>query len=256
MTKKDNTATDKTAFSFDNLSDVHADIQDKSPEPNAPAIEAQGAADAETIASSDSVTDKKGTVFDPKLHAVDGDGNPSVTPLGKFRKRRGLSKVSVTNQQLIDADKAKKDRIAARAAGQLAADLMIGSACTLLGPEWVPMGADGEQKPQEFDEQSNLRKAFADYFEARGISDFPPGIMLSIAISSYAMPRVVAGKETKTRLSAARKWFGKKWKKWTTPKAKKDATQPDSRDNGERENDTGKTTVSDEPPEPTRHARS
>lgn len=256
MTKKSSKQTDETGFSFDSLASVHDDILDKSPDPNIAAIEAKQTMLGESTETREGQKDSFGTLFDPKLHAVDREGNPSKTSLGRYRKRRGLSKVSITSQQLVDAKKAKEKKESAQATGMLAADLLIGSCVQLLGDEWIPVGSDG--KPQEaihFDEHSNMRRAFGNYFEAKGFDSFPPWVELNIALTAYMVPRLVAGKETKTKLSKVRDWVSAKWKKWTKPKDKKDASQPDSRDNGKRENDTGEATVQPESPAATRHPR-
>lgn len=221
----------KLEFSFDSLEDSHDEILEQSPEPQRHAIDAHNEIEAEKLRGQNDNVDKDGTIFDPELHAVNKDGEPSLTPTGKFRKRRGSSKVSTQSEQAKNIH----DEAAARAAGQLAADMMIGSCVTLLGEEWVPIGSKGTQEPLQFDEHTNLRRAFGEYFVAKGINDFPPGIMLSIALSSYAGARLAGGKETKTRLAKAKIWvsdmFGKLRKK-------KNATQSNSGDNRVRQDDT------------------
>lgn len=256
MTKKSSKQTDETGFSFDSLESVHDEIQDKSPDPNIPAIEASQETEIHIKEFTDGKKDSFGTVFDPKLHALDREGNPSKTSLGRYRKRRGLSKVSITSQQLLDAKKVKEKKESAQVTGMLAADLLIGSCVQLLGDEWIPVGIDGKlQEAIHFDEHSNMRRAFGNYFEAKGFDSFPPWVELNIALTAYIVPRLVAGKETKTKLAKVRDWASDKWKKWTKPKDKKDASQPDSRDNGKRENDTGEATVQPESPAATRHPR-
>jgi hypothetical protein len=251
MSNGEKTEASSEGFSFGSLEDVHETIQEDSPLPNLAAIEAQSASTVETAKAAEGHKDSLGVVFDPKIHAVNAQGEPSKTPLGKFRKRRGLSSVETQNKALIAQQQTAEQKAAARAAGQLAADLLIGSAVTILGNEWVPVGEGGKQEPAKFNEHENLRRAFGDYFVAKNISDFPPGIALSIAMTSYIMPRVVAGPETKSKLAKAKAWLVEKYENMR----KKDAAQPDSGDNRERKDDTGKKAVSDEPPEATRHAR-
>lgn len=241
-------------FSFESIENAHETILEDSPLPNKPAIEAQADATATKIKDAKGNKDSFGTVFDPALHAVNVEGAPSRTPLGKFRKKRGTSSVSTTSKALVAAQQTEQQKQAARAAGQLAADMMIGSCVTLLGEEWVPVttGVDKKAEPVKFDEHSNLRRSFADYFEAKNIRDFPPGIALSIAMTSYIMPRVIGGKETKSRLAKAKVWIAEKY---AAMRKKKDATQPDSGDNGERENDTSEKDVRASESEATRNPR-
>lgn len=224
-------------FDFDSVDAVHDETLAQSPEANQDAIDAQAEEELETLREQAGNTDKDGTIFDADIHAVNAAGEPSVTPTGKFRKKRGS--VVATKSA---AAKTIQDEAAARAAGVLAADLMVGTSVALLGDEWIPLGESGEQEPIKYDEHSMLRKAFGDYFVAKNISDFPPGIALSIAVSSYAGARLAGGKETKSRLSKAWTWTSDKFKK-LFKRGKKDAAHDNSRDNGVRKDDTGEVPV-------------
>ncbi len=253
MTKHNENKDNKPAFTFDSLDVIHDEIQEDSSAPNVAAIEASQAATVEQAKIAQGKSDKAGIVFDPKIHAVNATGEPSLTPLGKFRKRRGTSTVSRTNKDLIAQQQTVEQQAAARATGQLAADLLVGSCVTLLGTEWVPVGLDGKQEIAKFNEHENLRRAFGDYFVARNISNFPPSMALSIAVTSYMMPRLVAGKETKTRLAKAKIWVADKFNNWKK-RDKKDAAQPDTRNDRERKDDTSEKNGSDELPKATRSA--
>lgn len=252
MNDKTKDDQDSGTFSFDSIEDAHENIQEGSSLPNEPAIEAHSDATIQKVKDAKGVKDSFGTVFDPALHAVNSEGEPSRTPLGKFRKRRGTSSVSTKNKALVAQQQTAEQKASARAAGTLAADMMIGSCVTLLGDEWIPVGTKEQKDAVKFDEHSNLRRSFADYFEARNISDFPPGIALSIAMTSYIMPRVVGGKETKSRLAKAKVWITEKY---DNMRKKKDAAQPDSGNNRERKDDVSKETVQAVVPDATRHAR-
>ncbi len=253
MSKEANKTAEKS-FSFDSLDEVHENIQEESSAPNVAAIDAQQSATVETAKIASGNTDKAGTIFDPKLHAVNSDGEPSLTPLGKFRKKRGTSSVSTTNKELIAQQQTDAQKAAARAAGQLAADMMIGSCVTLLGEEWIPIGETGKQEPATFNEHENLRRAFGDYFAAKNISDFPPGMALSIALTSYMMPRFAAGKETQTRLAKAKIWITEKFN-GMKKRGKKNAAQSNTGNDGERKDNAGKENGSDEPVKATRGSR-
>ena len=238
-------------FKFDSLEDAHTSIQEKNPEPNMAAIQAHTQETQEKTEAISSMKDDNGTVFDPEIHATNKDGEPSLTSTGKFRKKKGASKIA----RKIEMDPAAKEAQAARAAGRLAADMLVVSATSIGGPEWQPVGMkDGQQVQADFNEHENLRKAFADYFEAKGISDFPPGIALTIAVSAYAVPRLTTGKETKTRLAKAKIWFSELGNKFK--KKGKDNAQPDTRDDGKRQNDTSEKPSATEPPKATRGSRS
>ena len=231
------TKQEKINLPFDDLEDVHVQILDESSDATLSAVEHYD----EEQAEQSTETDADGITFDPELHATDREGKPSLTPLGKFRKKRGASKVATKS----DAVKKAQDENAARAAGVLAADMMIIGCVNLLGPEWAPIGKEGEQAPVEFNEHDNLRRAFGDYFVARNISDFPPGIALTMALSSYAIPRFVGGKETKTRLAKVKIWFADKWN--SVRRKRKDAAQSSSGDDRKREKYTSEKDVSTKP---------
>ena len=237
MTKAETKKSSQIEFSFGNVDAIHDEILDASPDPNLEVIAAHSVEEEQTLREQVRDTDKDGTIFNADIHAVNKDGDPSVTPTGKFRKKRG----SIVATKTVAAQTIQ-DEAAARAAGHLAADMMIGTAVVLLGDEWIPVGVTGEQEPIKFDEHSNLRRVFGEYFVAKNISDFPPGIALSIAVSSYAGARLAGGKETKSRLSEAWAWTSDKFKKWFG-KEKADAPHDNSRDNGIRKDDTRKEPV-------------
>ncbi len=235
---------DTSTFSFDSIETVHDEIQGESSEPSVAAMAAAQDIVVETAKASEGITDAKGVVFDPKLHAVNSEGAPSKTVLGNFRKKRGLSSVSMTNKAIKEQQQTAEQKQSARAAGQLAADMFVGTAVTVFGEEWIPVGPKGKQEIATFNEHENLRRAFADYFEAKGISDFPPGMALSIAVTGYMMPRLAGGKETKSRLAKAKVWITEKYQAMKD-RSKKDAAQSDTRDDGKRENNAGKATSGD-----------
>lgn len=242
MTKKETKPTDEIKFSFDDLGGVHDAIQVESSEPNENFIEQTTAEEVATAqAKTSGQTDKTGTAFDPELHAVDKDGNPSVTPLGKFRKKRGASKVATVTQ----AQEAQTKIANAKAAASAAVDMSIQSLELLLGAEWTPVQQDG------LDERNNLKDATANYFIAKEINDFPPGVALSVVVMAYAMPRIVGGPETKTRLAKAKIWLSEKY---NNVRKKKNAAQPNSRNDRKRKDNDSEKVVQPEQAKRTRNA--
>jgi hypothetical protein len=244
-------------FNFDNLTAVHNELQEQSSDPNVEAIAAHTAKQVESVADksegrkpNSGTVDSTGASFDPSIHAVNAEGEPSVTPKGKFRKKRGVSKsvISQTSDAVKAAQEQQQRENAARAAGRVAVDMSIQSLTMLLGPEWEPVQQNG------IDERQNLHNAFGDYFVAKDINDFPPGVALSIVCMAYALPRLTTGTETKTRLSKAKIWFNDKMK--SMKRKRKNGAQSDSGNDGKRENDTSKTAMSPKQDKGTRHARS
>ena len=141
-------------------------------------------------------TDARGSAFDPSKHATDESGAPLYTPKGRFRKKprseigggdssggdqsafRNGPRLNIPGQAA--GNPVDLDDTAQCAALAAAAYIQIGVA--LFGPEWQPI--------REMREQENLTKAFNDYFEAKDITDFPPGIALAIAMGGYAAIRL------------------------------------------------------------------
>jgi len=158
--------------------------------------------------------------FDPEIHAVDKRGQPIKTAAGAFRKKSGRksganvaqpkapsqlgninAKVADTMQQKVDAS----TLIAAKAAANLTFQLGL----MLGGEEWQPTidHTTGHNEPLM------LETAYKDYFISEGITDFPPGVALVMALGVYAGPRFLMP-TTKTRLQKFTGWckgfFGKK----------------------------------------------
>jgi hypothetical protein len=142
--------------------------------------------------------------FDPAIHAVDDAGLPRLTKTGAFAKKRGRKvNAEETAQQKQEAknallELANKTDIAAKAAANLTFNLGVMS----FGEEWQP----------EKDEALAVKEAYRNYFDAKGITDFPPGVALAITLGAYALPRL-RHENTKSKLSrfvsGVKNWFGK-----------------------------------------------
>lgn len=157
--------------------------------------------------------DADGNPFDPSIHATDSKtGEPSLTKNGKLRRRPGRKSGSGQGTQStlgkpsqpLGADQSKPDSIAqARATGTFAAGALITLGMALGGEEWKPV------KTAEKDERAFLESAFGDYFVAKGMTDIPPGIALTIAIGAYVGPRLTMPR-TQSRMERLRVWAAKK----------------------------------------------
>lgn len=80
-------------------------------------------------------------------------------------------------------------------------DMSIGTLTVAFGPEW---------KPQTPEERAGVVGAFATYLEANEIKDIPPGVMLTIVASMYALPRLNQP-GTKTKLKMGWLWLKDKF---------------------------------------------
>jgi hypothetical protein len=126
--------------------------------------------------------------FDPKVHAVDADGNPKKKSDGSWAMKRGRKPGSSNSAAPVTGDNPPLSAPKARAAGTVtnkaAARAMVatgvGLMCHIVGPEW-------EARDQsEFD---GLADSVKDYFDARGQVQMGPETMLAITLLGYAVPR-------------------------------------------------------------------
>lgn len=65
---------------------------------------------------------------------------------------------------------------------------------------------DGKMDKQEF---SSVKECFYDYFEQKGIVDFPPGISLGLALGGY-YARVLTAEKSRPKIAGLVYWFKSK----------------------------------------------
>lgn len=184
------------------------------------------------------LTDKYGRAFDPEIHVTNDDGSPRIN------KGDGHVTIKKWIKRPVTASKVKKPRPKSEKpepkpepkpfmppgiAGKVAADITFTIGVAVGGREWAPMKND----EMGVDELSFMQDAYANYFEAMGITDVPPGWVLVIALSSYVAPRLVLPK-TQTRFSRAYSWIKAKIR---NRRIKRNGARSNNRGNGEREND-------------------
>ena len=170
------------------------------------AIEQESLNENEKLAQYSHLKDVQGNSFDPAIHKVNKAGEPTVSPRGSLIKKPGRKPTAnsasgsrtssvvggvqnvTTNQQ--------NEKMQARAAGMMAANLMLQIGIVAGGEEWHPR----YDEQTGLNEKGMLEQAFGDYFEATGKTDIPPGMALTVAIGAYALPRFTMPK-TQSRLS-------------------------------------------------------
>jgi len=221
------------------LSAITAQLGDASPAPNEAAISANQEKEQETRAQYADLRDSKGNRFDPEIHVTDNDGAPKTTIKGFLRMRPGRKSgptkkkaghVAGIPGHAADGKLTPSERMQARATGDAAANALIMLGVVVGGDEWHP------QKNEEYgvDEKQSLSVAFGDYFEAKELTDIPPGVALTIAISAYMLPRFTMPK-TQTRMQRFKEYIATKIAKRRM--RKNNGTQSDSRDDGKRKDD-------------------
>ena len=186
------------------------------PEVQEHAIEQEILNENEKLAQYSHLKDTQGNSFDPEVHKTNKSGEPTLSTKGKLIKKPGrkASSATNTNTRSIVGGQAKvpvndKDaqlRMQARASGTMAANLLLQIGIVAGGDEWNPR----IDEQTGLNEKLMLENSFADYFEATGKTDIPPGMALTVAIGAYALPRFTMPK-TQSRMSKIKRgikqWF-------------------------------------------------
>lgn len=229
----------------DHLKDTPAEpaapAADKTPPAAAPAAESKPKAARKSkgkkgaqvdLSQFAHLRDKHGFKFDPEVHKVNRDGTPKVTGDGllwrKPGKRPAKSKSVIFRggpDQGTGTDESGHqpqpgtESAHYQAAGAVMAETIFSIGQMFMGREWAPVQTEG------MDERAAMADAWAQYFRAKGIHDIPPGVAVSIAMASYALPRL-ALESTRTKMGRMRSWWAnRKRKKAAPPKpAEKDET--------------------------------
>lgn len=163
--------------------------------------------------------DAEGTPFDPALHVADLDGNPVKTAAGLYRNKSGRksagrpyvdpTKKRVKSQgSILGASETQKPPELAPGtvmAGKAAAAMIFQAGLLIGGDEWQPVINEsiGRNEPLE------METAWINYFKAKGITDFPPGVVLALTMVAYAVPRFAQPK-TRTRFQMIGLWIKSK----------------------------------------------
>lgn len=169
------------------------------------------------------LTDRDGTVFDQTVHKTGPDGRPTISKTGRFMRKPGAGR-GVIDQSSSGMNKpqsiiggvqngnggnsgatvsdSEAALLQARAAGKMAANLLLTLGVVAGGEEWQPL----KRKESGLDEKEMLETAFADYFAATGKTDIPPGMALTVAVGAYALPRFTMPK-TRTRMQKLGDWI-------------------------------------------------
>jgi len=178
---------------------AHADeIAQASPEVQQHAIDEHARQESTTQAEAEK--DINGTAFDAKLHTG------SKLKSGEWRKRKSVLGTP-TPKKTADAKTGTvmtaDQEGASRAAGAAAASMMFSSMTMLMGDEWHPR----TEKAAGFDENKLMGQAFGDYFVAKGVTDFPPGVTLSFMMLGYISARMQMPK-TRSKMQTFKTWCG------------------------------------------------
>jgi hypothetical protein len=218
------------------LAEIADDLSSTFPEVQEHALDQEKLIAEGKAAQYADLKDADGNSFDPAIHKTNKAGEPTLSKLGKLIKKPGRKPgqsggkqesfvAGVSDKPTPQAQQDAKNRLQARASGTMTANLLLQIGIVAGGEEWHPRS----DPSIGLDEKKMLEDAFADYFEATGKTDLPPGIALSVAVGAYALPRFTMPK-TRSRLSKAKDAI-KKW--WINRKLKKHGmkAEPIDKDN-------------------------
>lgn len=207
-------SNDSNTLSLDQIANS---LADEMPEVQQHAIDHEADKQEQVKSQYADLEDVDGNSFDPSIHKVNKQGEPTLSTKGKLIKKPGrksgqtaqgsksvIGGVSAPEQPKLSPE--DQTRMMARASGTMAANLLLTVGIIAGGEEWQPKRIEA----MGTDEKAMLETAFADYFEATGRTDIPPGLALTAAIGGYMLPRFTMPK-TRTRISKLKDWIKKKW---------------------------------------------
>jgi hypothetical protein len=91
----------------------------------------------------------------------------------------------------------------------------------------------GEEGKMDRDERANVEESFDRYFEAKGISDFPPGIALGLALGGYYV-RVLTTEAARPRVSVLMAWAKSKFSLGMSAMRRRPAPDAEGEEEGKR----------------------
>lgn len=223
------TAFAGAASSSMDLGAIAQDLASTMPDVQEHAINAEQQRENDKRAAYADLKDTDGNSFDPSMHKTNAAGEPSLSTKGKLIKKPGRKPGQTSAGQSSvggvqgSAPVVDNKAIQARTSGKAAANVFMGLGVALGGDEWKPIA----DKERGIDEREYLETVFADYFEATGKTDIPPGWALTIGVAGYALPRLGMPK-TQARAKGV---FGKIKLWWINRKLKKHGVKAANVDN-------------------------
>ena len=198
------TETIKTQ-SDDGVESLVSDLTDNQPDVQQHVIDAEKQKQENAQNEFSNLEDRFGNRgFDPTNHVTGPDGKPSLTKNSKLRNRPGRKSSqsivgSIDNNKQGKQDSGQGDP---RQAAVHTVNMIEAIGTTIAGDEWKFIA----DEKLGIDERTNGFDAFEQYYRAKNIGDFPPGIALAIWALGYAVPRFTMPK-TKSRLSKFGTWI-------------------------------------------------
>lgn len=198
--------------------------EENAPIPNDAVIEEYRIEQEQKENAVSDLLDNKGFPFDKNVHKVDKNGDPVLTKNGNLTRKAGRQSTTINLPNQEKQSGTDNAKMSPMVLGRNVANTFIGVAVAIGGADFNPV----YDEKQGIDERLELSRNFGAYLEAKQMNDFPPGVVLVMAIGSYIAPRF-AMQKTQSKLSKVLGYFKNKFL------GSKNA-QVDIRDNREREN--------------------
>lgn len=180
------------------------DLEQNQPDVQPHAVAAEAEKEQARKDSFADLRDSQGLPFDPQIHKTNGAGDPTTSKLGKLIRKPGR-KPGSGSTVAKDGNKSTTQNTGqnARAISAAATVDAIGTLGGMIGGgEWVFI----KDNASGLDERARGIEAFEQYYEAKGIDDVPPGVLVLAWALSYAAPRIMQGEVTRGKLSRAKDW--------------------------------------------------
>lgn len=136
--------------------------------------------------------------FDSSIHVANADGSPKLNKDGTFRRRRGKKNAVGTGSisKPVTAGPTPEQLLEAKTAAMVTVQCVLIIATTLGGEEWRA----------EKGEQTSMETAWEQYYIVSGAFQPPPWLLVIVATSMYAGPRIRLPK-TQSKLKLVWGWI-------------------------------------------------
>jgi hypothetical protein len=149
--------------------------------------------------------------FDKNIYEVDSNGKPVLTPTGRMKKKKKI-KSEINGFQSDIVPPVNNNEQQARALGIVIANTIVTICISTFGDEFQPAIVKSDKGDVLMDQRKNLEEAWGNYCIARNMVNFPPEIVVIIAMGSYLIPPLTRPK-TKEKIKLGWLWLKNKFSK-------------------------------------------
>lgn len=188
----------------DGIDEISSDLIENQSDVQQHAVDAEKAQIEKEKKDYEGLTDRFGKSFDPNVHVVGQDGKPSLTKLNKLKCKPGRNgSASIVSKR---TDKEQVNSVADKGNPREAAIALVNSiealGTMLANEEWAFIKND----EYGVDERARGYDVFEEYFKAKDIGDFPPGVAVAVWAIAYVLPRFRMPK-TQSKMQRFSNWI-------------------------------------------------